>query len=360
MKHNYLFLLLIGFLFVGCQPQTKLSESSKLSSNGSNTFDYNGFILDFPISLQNDMYYWTKGNLNFTPKDFEISGRDRKGVFTIDKKIYPIFHVKFEEEVEILKVKFKILPFKEKAKEIYENNPVYLAIDSFRDFITFNINEPSNIEIYNSQNKGQAITLNRKIYDSRENAYIIKEPFNDKTKDVVLIITKLHGFQESGKREVIYLPDELSFLVKNNNIANKIIKYNLKNSKDLNRNEELIRFIALHDVKLFRELQKEKNEYQLDEISFLKLPLDININYAFDNFSNIISTGEYKDVQNRNKSFNASKVYPNLDYNKYGNSRNIQIQENNKALKLSDKDIQNNKIETNGFTDFADKFENGL
>ena len=48
---------------------------------------------------------------------------------------------------------------------------------------------------------------------------------------------------------------------------------------------------------LFRELQNRKNEFSLIDTSFLKLPQDIKISYAMDNFSKVITTGEYVDIK---------------------------------------------------------------
>jgi hypothetical protein len=100
-------------------------------------------------------------------------------------------------------------------------------------------------------------------------------------------VTELKGRFQNQRREAIYYPDELSFLVKNKEATDEIIDYNLRNSNDIGNNEQLIRFIALEDEKLFRKLQRNMNQYKLEDISFLKLPNDINIKYAMDNFSDI-------------------------------------------------------------------------
>ena len=190
------------------------------------------------------------------------------------------------------------------------------------------------------------------LYSPSEKAYIINNPFEHKTKSFFMQVTELKGRFQNQRREAIYYPDELSFLVKNKEATDEIIDYNLRNSNDIGNNEQLIRFIALEDEKLFRKLQRNMNQYKLEDISFLKLPNDINIKYAMDNFSDVISTGKYKDINGKTKTFNASKIYPNLNYKYSSNNNTIRVNENKSELKLSDKEIKTNRIKNEGFIDF--------
>ena len=122
-------------------------------------------------------------------------------------------------------------------------------------------------------------------------------------------MTKLHGINSRDlHRKEIYAQDEISYLVRNPKMEYYVIIYNLKNNKNLNDNEDLIRFVALTNEGLFRELQNRKNEFSLIDTSFLKLPQDIKISYAMDNFSKVITTGEYVDIKNKKKSFNAKSI----------------------------------------------------
>jgi hypothetical protein len=139
-------------------------------------------------------------------------------------------------------------------------------------------------------------------------------------------VTKLHGINSRDlHRKEIYAQDEISYLVRNPKMEYYVIIYNLKNNKNLNDNEDLIRFVALTNEGLFRELQNRKNEFSLIDTSFLKLPQDIKISYAMDNFSKVITTGEYVDIKNKKKSFNAKSIYPNLDFKYTNNSKKMEI-----------------------------------
>ena len=55
----------------------------------------------------------------------------------------------------------------------------------------------------------------------------------------------------------------------------------------------------------------EKNEFSLIDTSFLKLPQDIKISYAMDNFSKVITTGEYVDIKNK-KNHLMQKVFTQI------------------------------------------------
>lgn len=345
--------ILIATLFVGCAVLQGPRMAPDMKDNNSNEYNYNGFILEYPKELKSSMYVWTKGDLTFTPSNYKVLGKDNKktGAFIIDKKSYPVYDVKFNEEVEIIQVKFKLLPFYEKENKYLKNStPNYFK--RVENFLPFEIDEPRTIQIFDEYDQGTEFEVKKMLYSPSEKAYIINNPFEHKTKSFFMQVTELNGHFQNEKRVVVYYPDELSFLVKNKEAADEIIDYNLRNSNDIGNNEQLIRFIALEDEKLFRKLQRNVNQYKLKDISFLKLPNDINIKYAMDNFSDVISTGKYKDINGKTKTFNASKIYPNLNYKYSSNNNTIRVNENKSELKLSDKEIKTNRIKNDGFIDF--------
>ncbi len=350
MKFKILATILISIFFVGCTALQGPRMVPDMKDNNSNEYNYNGFILDYPKELKSSMYVWTKGNLSFSPSNYKVSGKDNKqtGIFTINKKNYPIYDVTFDDEVEIIQVKFKLLSFTEKENKYSKNIPNLMKIVE----MPFGIDEPRTIQIFDNYDQGTEIEVKKMLYSPSEKAYIINNPFEHKTKSFFMQVTELNGHFQNEKRVVVYYPDELSFLVKNKEAADEIIDYNLRNSNDIGNNEQLIRFIALEDEKLFRKLQRNVNQYKLEDISFLKLPNDINIKYAMDNFSDVISTGKYKDINGKTKTFNASKIYPNLNYKYSSNNNTIRVNENKSELKLSDKEIKTNRIKNDGFIDF--------
>ena len=170
-------------------------------------------------------------------------------------------------------------------------------------------------------------------------------------------MTKLHGINSRDlHRKEIYAQDEISYLVRNPKMEYYVIIYNLKNNKNLNDNEDLIRFVALTNEGLFRELQNRKNEFSLIDTSFLKLPQDIKISYAMDNFSKVITTGEYVNNKNKKKSFNEKSIYPNLDFKYTNNSKKMEIKNDDRKLSLSNKNLDKEQVKNDDFIDF----DNGI
>lgn len=98
------------------------------------------------------------------------------------------------------------------------------------------------------------------------------------------------------------------------------------NRNDESENEDLVRFIAINNPTLFRELQLEKHKYKLSSMSILKLPNDINIDYSLNNFSQILTTGKYLDFNNKVKKFNVKDIYSEIDINYNNANKNQYIQ----------------------------------
>ncbi len=92
-------------------------------------------------------------------------------------------------------------------------------------------------------------------------------------------------------------------------------------NKNLNHNEDLIRFVALTNQGLFRELQNRKNEFSLIDTSFLKLPQDMKRVMLWIISQKLLQLARYVDIKNKKKSFNAKSIYPNLDFKYTNNSK---------------------------------------
>lgn len=119
------------------------------------------------------------------------------------------------------------------------------------------------------------------------------------------------------------------------------------NRNDESENEDLVRFIAINNPTLFRELQLEKHKYKLSSMSILKLPNDINIDYSLNNFSQILTTGKYLDFNNKVKKFNVKDIYSEIDINYNNATKKINISNDTKKINL-----KNQKNTNSTFIDF--------
>ena len=364
MYSKILLTIIICFLFSACNSsQEKLSSSSKDFSKINfveNKYDYHGHILDYPEKLRNELYFWTKPERNFNLKNNHLNGWGRDNVFQISTKDYPIFETIFNEHMIVEKIKIKKIEINEKINSTSINTidkVIGIPFEFLKDTLGMNFGNAHTIEI-SDEDKWIEYELNESYFNKEEKAFIIDNPYPDSSVNgVILRVTKLHGINSRDlHRKEIYAQDEISYLVRNPKMEYYVIIYNLKNNKNLNDNEDLIRFVALTNEGLFRELQNRKNEFSLIDTSFLKLPQDIKISYAMDNFSKVITTGEYVDIKNKKKSFNAKSIYPNLDFKYTNNSKKMEIKNDDRKLSLSNKNLDKEQVKNDDFIDF----DNGI
>lgn len=355
MFFKILGLATISILLVSCSSNKNNLNSTAFYDNVPEVYEYSGYKLNLPIELKNKLYTWTTPIKNYTPENFLIEGRDEKGTFEITRD-FPTYTVNFNNNVEVLKIKFKTFSDIEKInsidKAITNGIPSLIAapFQVLSKVTTGNsIYQPSHVAISYDNQHWNTFTLDKNLYQKDNDAYVIENPFNKiKLKNVSFKVLALHGAgKDSIRRKIIYHPDELTYFVKNLEIEKEVIKYNLINRDNESENEDLIRFIAVNEPMFFRELQFNKNRYKLDSMSFLKLPNDININYCLNNFSQILTTGKYLDSNNKVKKFNVKDIYSEIDMNYNNATKKINISNDTKKINL-----KNQKNTNSTFIDF--------
>ena len=75
-----------------------------------------------------------------------------------------------------------------------------------------------------------------------------------------------------------------------------------------------------------------------------------------DNFSKVITTGEYVDIKKKKKSFNAKSIYTNIDFKYTKNSKKMEIKNDDRKLSLSNKNLDKEQVKNDDFIDF----DNGI
>lgn len=194
--------------------------------------------------------------------------------------------------------------------------------------------------------------INLSNYNKNSNEYIIDNPLGEnlKTIDAEIVVTSLKAFHEEKSKELIYRKGDVSFYIKDLEIENDIVRYNLKN---IANNEDLIRTIAKKDPIFFRILQNEKYSYNLDDKSILRLPVDSDINYSINHIDEILNTGEYLTVNNVWKAINVNSYFPNISINRnnqqkssflYQEEKRPKIENNSKKPNFSNREFRNNNF----------------
>lgn len=307
------------------------------------------------------MYRWTEPVKNFYPKNHVIKGRTTDGIFVATKD-HPTYILSFPNDVEILKIKFRTATDIEKVADIDEvsdlskivtkgiesliNLPFQLLGNALEvDSLKFD--QPIAVAIsYDAGKNWEQYDLDEKTFSKDENAYLFENQLSETkaTKDVVFQVLALRSVREGRVAEIIYHPDELTYFIKDLQAEREAVKYNLQYNKDKSANENLIRYLAVNEPNLFRELQLKKSNYILDDFSILKLPNDIDISYGMNNFSKILRTGEYQNQNKVFKKFDVNKVYSTKNLSYENVARQINNDGNEKQLNLKNKTDQNSNF----------------
>lgn len=249
----------------------------------------------------------------------KVDGKAKEEKFTINEKNRPKHFKDFINPVEIKKIKYKPsdsllldnLNYTKDAKGIEENAVNIVFGPLFDAFRTIGIGEP--VELYYGDDKnGSYKIFDLNEYSKNENKeYIIDYPFKNtkNIKSAEILVTGLKSPYNDKSREAFYSKSEVSFYIKDSDIENDIIRHNLKN---LSNNEDLIKIVGKNNPTLFRTLQNEKNNYKLDPKSILRLPNDVDIDYAIDNVEEIINLGEYITANKSHKEINISSIFPDI------------------------------------------------
>lgn len=318
--YGNLFILFISLFFVACSStQKKIEVNNKIE-----TYEYSNQTLVIPNKFKDKLFTWTKPVKNYSPKSYKIKGYNSKdGNFVIESN-QPLYTMGFKDNIQVIKIKYKILSTVQKIDSLNKalNKGIesivvlpFELINTLTGSRSFNLNSANTIAISIDDRSWYKFYLNKNNFKSEENSFIIEYPFgkreNHLTKKISLAVLSLNGMESKYKkmRTTTFYPDELTYYIKHLDIEKEVIKYNLKSRNNLSLNEDLIRSIAINNHKFFRELQRNRKFYNIQSVSLLKLPIDINIQYGLENFSKIIKTGKYLNYKNRYKSFDVKKIY---------------------------------------------------
>lgn len=358
--------LLASLFFVACS--NKNSNTFKDEIVGD-SYDYYNHKLSVPNNLKDKLYKWVDSNSNLESEIndddlFKLKGSPSNGYFNISAENYPRYFKTFKYPVEIKKIKFvpadmtyiqdlNNLNKDQKSKESFLVNaiittPLKKAIDSFSDIKLY---DPVTIVYIDNVHEMEKI-INLSNYNKNSNEYIIDNPLGEnlKTIDAEIVVTSLKAFHEEKSKELIYRKGDVSFYIKDLEIENDIVRYNLKN---IANNEDLIRTIAKKDPIFFRILQNEKYSYNLDDKSILRLPVDSDINYSINHIDEILNTGEYLTVNNVWKAINVNSYFPNISINRnnqqkssflYQEEKRPKIENNSKKPNFSNREFRNNNF----------------
>lgn len=377
MMKKIIISLIVMIMFIGCSDKNaNLSKTIESEIVGSK-YNYYGYDLFVSEDLKAKLYTWTNtdfdiNSVNDNKLFHKIPGKIKDEKFIISEKNRPIHFKKFNNLVEVKKIKFKpndsfflanlnSIKDSKGVEEKLVNSILDPLINSFKDIKDY---EPIEIGYSDDKNDHYKV-INLSKHQKNENGeYIIDNPFNiiKNVQEAQLVISSLKLSQKNKSKEAYYSKSEVLFYIKDLSVENDIVRQNLKN---MSNNEELVKIIAKNNPDFFRTLQNERSNYTLDEKSILRLPTDADINYALNNLTEIINSSEYLSVNNSFKKINISSAFPNaqrsnnlsVDNNfEYKSTKRDTIKNDNKTLNLSNEDFKENKKKKVDFVDL----DNGI
>ena len=185
---------------------------------------------------------------------------------------------------------------------------------------------------------------------TKEKPYIIDNPLDDAYASSVIVQISSFNAMCYKKSHLSFTPDNVSFLIADKEVEEKVILENLKTRKNENDNEELLKEIAIKNKDLFRIIQQNSKSLYLKEDSFAFLPIDVSIEYAFKNYATIVKTGRYKAENGDYKKFKTNDTFIKNDtVITYKPSTRVQINGSNVEIrKVPKKRVQAKYIDFSG------------
>jgi len=290
---NIILILLIIFFIPGCSTKNNINQPEKNKNEyKSNSIIYYGQELAIPQGLVRKIY--SPHNIVNIHKDKELIHKNGKFI----GKNMPYYIINFDKTIYLSEIKIyntgvlgmPLLRIRNDKTTFFTFDPISFLLD----------NKPIPKKVYMATAKDSNLVPIEFLIDENKEyiKIILKEP--KYTDQLHIAIAEIENPPISKNAEVLkeYTFD---FVANDFNYIDNIIINNLKNRNDLFLNEELIRNIALKDKRLFKKLKKQSHKFNVTKYSLINLPHDADITYAINNYSNVVESRVYKNIQGKRK-----------------------------------------------------------
>jgi len=335
--------LLIILLIMGCSNTKNLSQpNSNKRSEKTDMITLYGQQLQIPKNIYNKIYPEFNMDTKSIFKNKSIS--HEKGKFI--GKYRPYYILNFDKQLYISEIKIfntgllavPILNVKNKKESLVKFNPIA--------FIFNDKQVPTTVHLGN-KNSSELEQVDFLVSENKE-YIVIKLSTPIFTNQLHIAISGIENPPFGTKCEIL---NDYTFELTANDYSyiDEVIINTLKTRSDLLLNEDLIRKIALEDKKLFRKIQSKSRNINVTNFSLINLPQDADINYALKNYSNIVESRVYKNINGQRKVWKISSQ--NNSKKSLFNTNELNIQ----TVNTTDNKIKkaDNEIKYSEYIDFS-------
>ena len=354
MIKNKILIIIISItittFFVGCSQKNTLVKINK-----ENSFKKSILLYDQNITVPESLMSKVFPNISMKVKSREdalLIGKEADGQFIFNDNHSPYYILKLDKPLKIEELTiYNTATYRPIVVE-QPNKPDIISLligtlpdtPKFPSLVYIGTKEQNELFPFKTKFKKTNSSL-----DAKEETIIFKKPLYTDTLHIE--ISKLNiSVGHSPKSKLV---KNYKFLIKGYDpkYEIKLIESVLKNRKEKDKNESLIRNIAQDNIKLYRTLQHNKDLYNIPKYSILGLPKDVNIQYAITNTFEIYRTGRYKSTSGKFKKFKVKEVNFMQSSSNYQYKHRVEI--NGKKIK-NKVSAQSNKRDADiNFIDFS-------
>lgn len=356
MIKNKIVLIIISILittfFTGCYKNNILVKVNKENNSNKSILLYDQKVT-VPEILINKIFPNISMKAKYVGKSV-LTGKVIDNEFIFNDNQAPYYILKLDKPLKIEKLTiYNTATYTPILKKLNKPDLIGLVIGilpdtpKFPSLVHIGTKEQNKLIPYKTKFKNENNTLKTK----EETIYLKKQPY---TNEVHISISKINiSLGHSSKSKIF---KNYKFLIQGYDPKYEadLIEWILKNRKEQDKNEVLIRNIAQNNVKLYHTLQYNPEIYNIPKYSILTLPKDVNVKYALTNTFEMYRTGRYKDISGKFKKFKIEQVNFIQSSSNYKYKHKVEIN----GEKIKDKvSIKSNKKDTD--TNFID-FSNGI
>lgn len=280
----------LGVLFTGCSSSTSSPAPQSLSQSSKNRLVFNDIELyGEKIPLLQEFQARINTRQYFIDLDRpETNGKlgNGNGIYTFTRDGTPIYNVTMLKPSLIL------------GARMYETMKIYARGSSINPFEALGANDTkvhSVLFFHKSMPKIAHYVFDK---DDRGAYKDIRLPHGKFFKEFGIAVLSIHASKIGPlDRPTEVTPHKIEIYALSGDDVYELIEKTLKTREDKEKNEKLIRALALNDHGFYESLYRQKKSLVLPSQSITVLPIDAEPKYAISNYDTIMNSGKYKTMK---------------------------------------------------------------
>lgn len=296
---NLIFMLCLSGLFTGCASTSSPASPQSVEQSFESRLIFNDIELygeKIPLTQEYKARINTKQYFVDLDRP-ETNGKlgNGTGVYTFTRDGTPIYNVTMLKPSLVL------------GARVYETMKIYARGSSINPFGALGANDTKihGLLFFNKNTPKIA----HYIYDKDDHgAYKdVRLPNGKLLKEFGIAILSIHTSKIAPlDRPTEVTPHKIEIYALSNDDISEMVEKTLKSRDDKDKNEKLIRALALNDHGFYEYLYPKKQSFILPTQSITALPMDAEPKYTIANYNTIVSSGKYKTIKGSTEKINAA------------------------------------------------------